>query len=64
MTRPTRARRTGNQPPAEERVDSWHTGCNGDVMEFIAVMIVLAVGVMLERGSRRPRPIRVRHRDR
>jgi hypothetical protein len=31
-------------------------------MEIIAVLIVLAVGLMLERG-RRPRPIRVHSRD-
>ncbi len=33
-------------------------------MEFIAVLIVLAVGVMLERGRRAPQPIRVRTRGR
>jgi hypothetical protein len=34
-------------------------------MEVIAVLIVLAVGLMLERGDRlAPRPIRVRTRDR
>ena len=32
-------------------------------MEVIAVLIVLAVGLMLERGNRVRQPIRIRHRD-
>jgi len=33
-------------------------------MEVLAVLIVLAVGLMLERGRRIAEPIRVRTRDR
>ncbi len=37
----------------------WHVGCKGGRMEFAIALILLAVGVMLERGRHAARPVRV-----
>ncbi len=37
---------------------SWHAGCTYGHMEFAIAIIVLAVGLMLERGRRGPETVR------
>ncbi len=38
---------------------AWHDGCNEGHMELAIALILLVVGVMLERGRHVARPVRV-----